>query len=142
MLTAELKREIKKYQKMYFAVKAEYETIKAINEENEKKILQDNIFTDRKGKRARRSWHIEDEEQFKNFMLMHYLLNKESGLPVVEIDHVVYYPKFKELQEIENKLLELQLRTVPKSILNDIKKAHQHHKYREDALQLILKLSV
>lgn len=142
-LTRELSTEIKKYQKLYLVTKAEYETIKEISEENKIKVLSENIFTDAEGNRVLKyDYLIEDEKQFDEFMKLCYKENKKSGLPVTEYDKVVEYPKYQELREIEKKLLQLQLKTLPEGLKEGIKKAHDNYKYREEALDLILRLAV
>lgn len=141
-LSKELRREIKKYQDLYFIAKAEYETIKEIDEENKIKILANNIFTDDDGERVLTRDYLIADDQFNEFLDLLFKENKASGLQVTDPDKVVTYESWKRMLDIEKKLFELQLETIPAGLRKDIEKAQQHHKYREKALDLILRLSV
>ena len=140
MINKELKKEIKRYQDLYLIVKAEYETIKEISKSNKLKVLRENVFTDEEGNRVLKYDFMITEDQFLQFNQLHFNENLKSGLDVVEPDLIPEYPKKMELEAIEKELFKLQLEIIPTNIREDIKKAQQHWKHREKALDLILRL--
>ena len=68
--------------------------------------------------------------------------NKKSGLKIEDYNKVIALEEKEALKKVENELLELQLIITPANIIEDIKKAQQHWKYRDKAIDLILRLEV
>jgi hypothetical protein len=68
--------------------------------------------------------------------------NKKSGLKIEDYNKVIALEEKEALKKVENELLELQLETIPTELKENIKKAQQHWKYRDEALNLILRLEV
>jgi len=68
--------------------------------------------------------------------------NKKSGLKVNSYNEVIAWEEKEALKKVENELLELQLIITPANIIEDIKKAQHHWKYRDEAINLILRLEV
>lgn len=142
MLSKELKKEIKKYQNLYYKAKAEYETIRDINKENELKVLKENVFTDEDGNRVLEYDYMIVEDQYNSYLELLYIENTKAGLQLESKQIVPDYQAKRNLWDIEDKLFQLQLETLPNGLKADIEKAQKHHKYRDQALDLILKLSV
>lgn len=141
-ISKELKKEIKKYQDLYFIALAEYETIKEIDKENRIKILKENIFTDDNSKRVLEYDWLIAENQYNNFLEILFEENKKAGLPVDEVGEVADWKAHKKVIEIEKKLFQLQLETVPDYLKKDIELVQNSYKHRQKALDLILKLAV
>ena len=137
-----LKTKIKKLQDQYLMTKAQLETVEYIEHENKSKVLANNIFTDEDGQRITEvfSDFLINDKEFNNYLELVFIENKSAGLPVTDKNICIDWKYKKKLMEIEKELFELQLETVPSGIRGDIKKAQNHHKFREKALDLILKL--
>jgi hypothetical protein len=143
MLTKEQKAKLKSLQDRYYKVKMWHDAKKMTSEANELKVLSDNKFFDEDGNRILKySWKIADENEFRRFLDLLFEANKKSGIPVTNPELVAEYKEKQELQELEKRLLEFQLTITPKNIVEDIKRAHRHWKYREECLDLILRLAV
>lgn len=141
-ISKELKAKIKKAQDDYLVAKAELETVELIEHENKTKILADNIFTDDEGSRvliARNDFRI-NEKEFSQFLELLFIENKKSGLPVTNKEEAIDWEFKKQLYELEDQLFKLQLETVPSEYRLDIQKMQKRYKYREKALDLILRL--
>lgn len=141
-LSSELKGRIKEAQDNYLLAKAKLETVKLIEHENKTKILANNIFTDDEGNRiltADRDFLINSKE-FNHFLELLFIENKEAGLPVTDKDEAIEWRYEKKLIDLEKELFKLQLETVPENYKKDVKKAQDHYKYRDKALDLILHL--
>ena len=142
ILSDDLKARIKEAQDNYLVAKAQLETVELIEHENKTKILANNIFTDDEGNRiltADEDFLINDKE-FNHFLELLFIENKESGLPVNNKEEAIDWKFKQELFKLEKELFKLQLETIPTGLREDIKKAQQHHKYRDKALNLILRL--
>ena len=138
----ETKEELKRLQLDYFKAKATVDTIKKIAEENEVKVLRENEFYNDEGRRvllANHSWTIKDSS-FTKYLELVFDKNVDSGLPVTDPEFVPGYLEEEKVNKIESKLFKLQLATIPEDMREDIKEAQQHWKYREKALDLILRL--
>lgn len=144
MLSKELRKQIKTKQQEYLLLKAAIMAAEEIEEENKVKILKENVFVDDEGIRVTNpdnDWLIKDNT-FIEYLKMVAEANKESGLKVNNYDEVIALEEKEALKKVENELLELQLKITPANIIEDIKKVHNHWKYRSEALELILKLEV
>ena len=144
MIDSTLRKQIKTKQQEYLLLKAAIMAAEEIEEENKVKILKENVFIDDEGVRVTdpgEDWLIEDTS-FIRYLKMVAEANKESGLKVNNYDEVIALEEKEALKKVENELLELQLRITPANIIENIKKAQQHWKYREECLDLILRLAV
>ena len=144
MLSKELRKQIKTKQQEYLLLKAAIMAAEEIEEENKLRILSENVFIDDEGVRVTdpgEDWLIEDIS-FIRYLKMVAAANEESGLKVNNYDEVIALEEKEALKKVENELLELQLKIIPAGIKENIKKAQQHWKYRDEAINLILKLEV
>jgi|GEM_PF-4578978 len=144
MIDSTLRKQIKTKQQEYLLLKAAIMAAEEIEEENKVKILKKNVFVDDEGVRVTdpgEDWLIEDTS-FIRYLKMVAEANKESGLKVNNYDEVIALEEKEALKKVENELLELQLKIIPAGIKENIKKAQQHWKYRDEAINLILKLEV
>jgi hypothetical protein len=144
MLSKELRKQIKTKQQEYLLLKAAIMAAEEIEEENKVKILKENVFVDDEGIRVTNpdnDWLIKDNT-FIEYLKMVAEANKESGLKVNSYDEVIAWEEKEALKKVENELLELQLKITPANIIENIKKAQQHWKYRDEAINLILRLEV
>ena len=142
ILSNDLKARIKEAQDNYLVAKAQLETVELIEHENKTKILMNNIFTDEEGNRiltADKDFLI-NEKEFNQFLQILFIENKKSGLPVTDENEAIDWKFKKQLMDIEKELFKLQLETIPESYKSDIKKAQEHYKFRNKALNLILRL--
>ena len=140
----ETKEELKRLQLDYFKAKAAVDTIKKIAEENVVEVLQENEFYNDEGDRvllASHSWTIK-AGNFTTYLELVFGKNVDSGLPVTNPELVPGYPEEEKVNKIESKLFKLQLEIIPEDMKEDIKEAQQHWKYREKALDLILRLTL
>jgi hypothetical protein len=142
MLTKQEKQELKKLQVEYLKVKAEYDTIKKINDKNETKILQENNFLDEDGEKARKGYMIEDEASYEKFYTLVHEANLKDGIPYYEPEYVPSYRQYGRIKELEKRLFELQLKSIPAGLVEDTQKAQSHWKLRDRCLDLILRLDV
>ena len=141
-LTSDLKSRIKEAQDKYLVAKAQLETVELIEHENKTKILANNIFTDEEGNRiltADRDFLI-NEKEFNQFLELLFIENKKSGLPVTNKEEAIDWKFKKQLIDLEKGLFKLQLKTVPENYRPNIKKAQEHYKFRDKAIDLILML--
>ena len=144
MLSKELRKQIKTKQQEYLLLKAAIMAAEEIEEENKVKILKENVFVDDEGVRVTdpgEDWLIEDIS-FIRYLKMVADANKKSGLKIEDYNKVIALEEKEALKKVENELLKLQLKITPANIIEDIKKVHNHWKYRDEALELILKLEV
>jgi len=144
MLSKELRKQIKTKQQEYLLLKAAIMAAEEIEEENKVKILKENVFVDDEGIRVTNpdnDWLIKDNT-FIEYLKMVADANKKSGLKVNSYNEVIAWEEKEALKKVENELLELQLIITPANIIEDIKKAQQHWKYRDEAINLILRLEV
>ena len=144
MIDSTLRKQIKTKQQEYLLLKAAIMAAEEIKEENKVKILKENVFVDDEGIRVTNpdnDWLIEDIS-FIRYLKMVAAANEESGLKVNNYDEVIALEEKEALKKVENELLELQLIITPANIIEDIKKAQQHWKYRDKAIDLILRLEV
>ena len=144
MIDSTLRKQIKTKQQEYLLLKAAIMAAEEIEEENKVKILKENVFVDDEGIRVTNpdnDWLIKDNT-FIEYLKMVAEANKESGLKVNNYDEVIALEEKEALKKVENELLELQLKIIPAGIKENIKKAQQHWKYRDEAINLILKLEV
>lgn len=144
MLSKELKKQIKAKQEEYLLLKAAIMAAEEIEEENKVKILKENVFIDDEGVRVTdpsEDWLIEDNS-FIEYLKIVAEANKKSGLKIEDYNKVIALEEKEALKKVENELLKLQLKITPASIIADIKKAQKHWKYRQEALDLILRLEV
>jgi hypothetical protein len=144
MLSKELRKQIKTKQQEYLILKAAIMAAEEIEEENKVKILKENVFIDDEGVRVTdpgEDWLIEDTS-FIRYLKMVADANKKSGLKVNSYNEVVAWEEKEALKKVENELLELQLIITPANIIENIKKAQQHWRYRDEAIDLILRLEV
>ena len=144
MLSKELRKQIKTKQQEYLLLKAAIMAAEEIEKENKVKILKENVFVDDEGVRVTdpgEDWLIEDTS-FIRYLKMVAEENRKAGLKVNNYDEVIALEEKEALKKVENELLELQLRITPANIIENIKKAQQHWKYREECLDLILRLAV
>ena len=144
MLSKELRKQIKTKQQEYLLLKAAIMAAEEIEEENKVKILKENVFIDDEGVRVTdpgEDWLIEDTSIIR-YLKMVAEENRKAGLKVNNYDEVIALEEKEALKKVENELLELQLRITPANIIENIKKAQQHWKYREECLDLILRLAV
>jgi len=144
MIDSTLRKQIKTKQQEYLLLKAAIMAAEEIEEENKVKILKENVFIDDEGVRVTdpgEDWLIEDTS-FIRYLKMVAEANKESGLKVNSYDEVIAWEEKEALKKVENELLNLQLEITPANIIEDIKKAQQHWKYRDEAINLILRLEV
>jgi hypothetical protein len=144
MLSKELRKQIKTKQQEYLLLKAAIMAAEEIEEENKVKILKENVFVDDEGVRVTdpgKDWLIEDTS-FIRYLKMVAEENRKAGLKVNNYDEVIALKEKQALKKVENELLNLQLEITPANIIEDIKKVHNHWKYRDEALNLILRLEV
>jgi len=144
MLSKELRKQIKTKQQEYLLLKAAIMAAEEIEKENKVKILKENVFVDDEGIRVTNpdnDWLIKDNT-FIEYLKMVAEANKKSGLKIEDYNKVIALEEKEALKKVENELLELQLKITPANIVEDIKKAQKHWKYREEALDLILRLEV
>lgn len=145
MLSKELRKQIKHYQNEYLKAKATVEAIREINKANSQKVLNAgnyiNEFTGERITEPEQDYCMSGED-FKNYIYSVYEENKKAGLMVYDPNRVPEADFLAELKHAEDTLLKLQLKTIPAGIKENIKKAQQHWKYRDEALELILKLEV
>lgn len=142
ILSNDLKARIKEAQDNYLVAKAQLETVELIEHENKTKILMNNIFTDEEGNRiltADEDFLI-NEKEFNHFLELLFIENKDAGLPVTNKEEAIDWKFKKQLIDLEKELFKLQLETIPESYISDIKKAQEHYKFRDKALNLILRL--
>lgn len=140
ILSKELKKEIKKYQDLYLIAKAEYETIRDINKENQLRVLKENIFTDDEGERVTERDFLIAENQFDKYLELVFIENTKSGINAESKDIVPYYKAQKIMWDIEKELFRLQLESIPEYLRSDIAEAQKHWKHGEECLNLIMKL--
>ena len=144
MLSKELRKQIKTKQQEYLLLKAAIMAAEEIEQENKLRILSENVFIDDEGVRVTdpgEDWLIEDTS-FIRYLKMVAEENRKAGLKVNNYDEVIALEEKEALKKVENELLELQLETIPTELKENIKKAQQHWKYRDEALNLILRLEV
>ena len=144
MLSKELRKQIKTKQQEYLLLKAAIMAAEEIEEENKVKILKENVFVDDEGIRVTNpdnDWLIKDNT-FIEYLKMVADANKKSGLKIEDYNKVIALEEKEALKKVENELLELQLKITPANIIENIKKAQQHWKYRDEAINLILRLEV
>lgn len=144
MLSKELRKQIKTKQQEYLLLKAAIMAAEEIEKENKVKILKENVFVDDEGIRVTNpdnDWLIKDNT-FIEYLKMVADANKKSGLKIEDYNKVIALEEKEALKKVENELLELQLIITPANIIEDIKKAQQHWKYRDKAIDLILRLEV
>jgi len=145
MLDNKLRLQIRSKQQKYLLINAEVETLKEIDGENKRRALNENCFiTEDEGKRITdpSSDFLMSEADFKNYCKLVFEENKKAGLDVTDYNIVACWKKEQELKKIENELLNLQLETVPAELRENLKKAWNNWKYRQEALDLILRLEV
>ena len=144
MLSKELRKQIKTKQQEYLLLKAAIMAAEEIEQENKLRILSENVFIDDEGVRVTdpsEDWLIEDNS-FIEYLKMVAEANKKSGLKIEDYNKVIALEEKEALKKVENELLELQLKIIPAGIKENIKKAQQHWKYRDEAINLILRLEV
>ncbi len=144
MLSKELRKQIKTKQQEYLLLKAAIMAAEEIEQENKLRILSENVFIDDEGVRVTdpgKDWLIEDTS-FIRYLKMVAEENRKAGLKVNNYDEVIALEEKEALKKVENELLELQLKITPANIIENIKKAQQHWKYRDEAINLILRLEV
>lgn len=138
----ELKIKIKKAQEQYLIAKAELETVEFIEHENITKILANNTFTDDEGKRVLNPEEdfLIKREELDEFLELLFIENKNAGLAAIDKETAIDWKYEKRLKEIEKELFDLQLETVPNGFKKDVEKAQNHYKFKDKALDLILRL--
>jgi hypothetical protein len=144
MIDSTLRKQIKTKQQEYLILKAAIMAAEEIEQENKLRILSENVFIDDEGVRVTdpgKDWLIEDTS-FIRYLKMVAEENRKAGLKVNNYDEVIALEEKEALKKVENELLELQLKIIPAGIKENIKKAQQHWKYRDEALNLILRLEV
>ena len=144
MLSKELRKRIKTKKEEYLILKTAIMAAEEIEEENKVKILKENVFVDDEGIRVTNpdnDWLIEDTS-FIPYLKMVAEANKESGLKVNNYNEVIMWEEKQSLKKVEDELLKLQLETIPNNLMADIKRVHNHWKYRDEAIDLILRLEV
>ena len=144
MIDSTLRKQIKTKQQEYLLLKAAIMAAEEIEEENKLRILSENVFIDDEGIRVTNpdnDWLIKDNT-FIEYLKMVADANKKSGLKIEDYNKVIALEEKEALKKVENELLELQLRITPANIIEDIKKAQQHWKYRDKAIDLMLRLEV
>lgn len=113
-----------------------------MSETNAIKVMNNNIFLNDDGKRELELEYLITENDFPRFMELLFEENKKSELPVYDMERVPEADARERMTKAEKELLRLQLETIPNNLIESIKKAQDHWKYREEALKLILKLEV
>ena len=144
MLNNNLRKRIKTKQQEYLLLKAAIMAAEEIEEENKIKILKENVFIDDEGVRVTdpgEDWLIEDIS-FIRYLKMVAEENRKAGLKINNYDEVIMWEEKQSLKKVADELLKLQLETIPNNLMADIKRVHNHWKYRDEALELILKLEV
>ena len=148
--------EIKTAQKAYLIARATEETIKGIVQDIQKKILANGEymvmpeFKNRKGTPERitepKHTYLMDEEIFINdFLEKCYAEYQKAG--IADSRGKEYIPEavaHDTRKQAENELLRLAIDIIPNDLTGKetLKKAVNHWKYREQILDLILKLEV
>lgn len=129
-ITEEQRVYLRNLQKQYYELKTKVDSITKIAEENEFKVLQENVYLDDDGERVLESScsYVIREEQFKDFLKKAFEKNVASGLPVTDYKLVVAYKELQELRAYEKALLELQLEIIPAGLRENIKKVQGHWK--------------
>lgn len=148
-------KEFVKAQKGYLLAKANNETVKRIDKENKTKVLQAREFyteyiaelPEEPIKRILEP--IEDyrmsESDFETYCKLVYEENIKSGLKIPDIGIELYYTSVdcetrKALEEAEKQLFEAGQFTIPNSIKESLKKAFINYKYKEELIDLLIKL--
>ena len=141
VLSKELRKQIKHYQIFESAIEAIWE----INKANSQKVLNSgnyiNEFTGERITEPEQDYCMSGED-FKNYIYSVYEENKKAGLMVYDPNRVPEADFLVELKHAEDTLLKLQLEIIPTELKENIKKAQQHWKYRDEAINLILRLEV
>ncbi len=150
-------KKIIEAQKIYITAKATEETIKEIAEGIQKEILESgnyivcNEFSKHYGINNRitdpKRTYLMDEEIFINdFLEKCYAEYKKAG--IADSRGKEYYPEaeaHEERKQAENKLLQIAIDILPDEFQeekNIFRQAMQHWKYRDEILNLILRLGI
>lgn len=142
-INSEQRQTIRRLQAEYMIAKAEYVTIKQISGNNSLRVLADHEFFDDNGNRVLEyDWRIKGENQFKKYLELLFIENKKSGLPVYDSNRVPEADAWDKLRETEKELLKMQLETIPEHMRADIKGAQEHWKYRDECIDLMVRLAV
>lgn len=144
MLSNELKKQIKKKQQEYLFLKAAIMAMEEIDTESKQRVLKKYKFIDDEGKRItdpKQDWRMKDD-LFRAYLKVVMRENIDAGLKIDSYEMVIAWRQKEELKKVEDELLELQLQTIPTNLIESIKKAQKHWKYKDEALDLILRLEV
>jgi len=142
-INSEQRQTIRRLQAEYMIAKAEYVTIKQISDNNSLRVLADHEFFDDNGNRVLEyDWRIEGEEQFNRYLELLFIENKKSGLWVDDPNKVPWADAWKKLKEVEKELLRMQLETLPEGLKQPIEKAQRHWKYRDECIDLMVRLAI
>lgn len=157
------KAELKALQQTYFIAKAFYETVKGTAEEIERRILSENEFYETKenaekmqkrggtGKPERildpnlTYLFVDDKEQFDRYLTLCYAEYQKAG--IADSRGKGYCPDAESrdlLRQAEGALLDYAESIVPSGLIDaeTFKQMKAHWKYREQLLNLILRLEV
>lgn len=145
MINNKFKKAIKNKQQQYLLVRAELETLEETNRESQQKVLNENYFiTENENERitSLENDYLMSESNFKKYCNLVFEENKKIFPEITDPDRILEADKKIELRKIEDDLLKLQLEITPLGVKKDIEKAQNHWKYREQALDLILRLDI
>ena len=149
--------EIREAQNAYLIAKAIEETIKEAADDIQKKILSENeyfIMPEYEGRRGvvkritepKRTYMMDEEIFLNDFLAKCYEEYQKAG--IADSRGKEYCPEANAhdaKKEAENLLLKLAIELIPDELAEekeDLRKAVNHWKYREQILDLILKLGV
>lgn len=155
------KAELKALQQTYFVAKAFYETVKETAEEIEKRVLAENEFyeTEESAEKMQKRGgtgkpkrildpdltylFVEDKEQFNRYLTLCYAEYQKAG--IADSRGKEYCPDAESrdlLRQAEDVLLDYVESIVPSGLIDakTFKQMKTHWKYREQLLNLILRL--
>ena len=149
-----LKSELVKAQKEYILAKAHNDNVKRIEEESKVKVLSENKFYtadhEEAGEKEQRilksngDYHMSESDftKYCKLCLVEYLKN---GLDVPNYNTTPNYKTSKELKQAENKIIKIGIDIIvikENANREEYNKIANHWKYREELIDLILRLDL
>lgn len=139
-----MKQQIKQAQKEYMRALASFQASQQIDKEAKEKVLSENIFVDEEtGERlikAISDFRMSDAD-FSKYIELCATERVKLGLDI-PAEYTADYQTRPALKEAENKLIEIAVALTPKQHKDAIKKASRNWKYREELIDLTLRLAL
>ena len=139
-----MKKELKKAQKEYMVAKAAHEAALAIEEEAKTNVLRDNVFhNEETGERITSTtadFLMSDSEFFQYCELVHAeMLRMGLDIPA---ENTADYKTRPALMAAENKLIDISIAISPVKIRQGLETARNNLKYRQEMIDLTLRLAL